>query len=90
MDFKYGTAFGVRSPSAYERLIHDCLLGDPSLFSRTDQVDVAWGFVDPILSAWADANKDNQTKFPNYAAGSWGPEESDELISASGFSWRRL
>ena len=90
MDFKYGTAFGVRSPSAYERLIHDCMLGDPSLFSRTDQVDVAWKFVDPIMASWAEQNKNNPPKFSNYSSGSWGPEASDQLISSAGFSWRRL
>lgn len=90
MDFKYGTAFGTRSPSAYERLIHDCMLGDPSLFSRSDQVQVAWAFVDPILNKWKELNNGKAPTFPNYAAGSWGPEASDELISSAGFSWRRL
>lgn len=90
MDFKYGTAFGVRSPSAYERLIHDCMLGDPSLFSRTDQVSVCWKFVDPIMASWADENKSKPPKFPNYAAGSWGPDASDDLIASAGFAWRRL
>jgi glucose-6-phosphate 1-dehydrogenase len=90
MDFKYGTAFGVRSPSAYERLIHDCMLGDPSLFSRTDQVDVCWKFIDPILSSWGAANKQEKPAFPNYAAGSWGPEASDNLLCSAGFAWRRL
>jgi glucose-6-phosphate 1-dehydrogenase len=90
MDFKYGTAFGVRSPSAYERLLYDCMLGDPSLFARTDQVDVSWAFVDPILATWAEQNQKNKPKFPNYAAGSWGPEEADKLITSAGFTWRRL
>jgi len=90
MDFKYGAAFGVRSPSAYERLLYDCMLGDPSLFARTDQVDVSWAFVDPILASWAEENKKNKIKFPNYEAGSWGPKEADDLIGSTGFSWRRL
>lgn len=89
MDFKYGTAFGVRSPSAYERLILDALLGDPSLFSRSDQVQVCWSFVDSILEGWAIENKRTPPNFSNYAAGSWGPTASDELISAEGFAWRR-
>jgi glucose-6-phosphate 1-dehydrogenase len=88
MDFKYGTAFGVRSATAYERLIHDCLMGDPSLFSRTDQVEVCWKFIDPVLRAWSDKTK--TTNFPNYAAGSWGPSASDDLIGSTGHSWRRL
>lgn len=88
MDFKYGTAFGVRSATAYERLIHDCLMGDPSLFSRTDQVEVCWKFIDPVLQAWS--NKSNNVDFPNYAAGSWGPQASDDLIASTGHAWRRL
>ncbi len=88
MDFKYGTAFGVRSATAYERLIHDCLMGDPSLFSRTDQVEVCWNFISPVLEAWSD--KSRKTDFPNYAAGSWGPAASDDLIASTGHAWRRL
>jgi glucose-6-phosphate 1-dehydrogenase len=87
MDFRYGTAFGVRSPSAYERLLLDSLIGDASLFARTDQVEVAWALIDPILNAWAEGPP---PPFPNYAAGSWGPSASDELIEADGFAWRRL
>jgi glucose-6-phosphate 1-dehydrogenase len=88
MDFKYGTAFGVRTPTAYERLILDCLLGDPSLFSRSDQVEVCWRFVEPLLDAWGD--RDSKVNFPNYAAGSWGPEAADQLLQSTGHSWRRL
>lgn len=90
MDFKYGAAFGVRSPSAYERLIHDCLLGDPSLFARTDQVDISWSIIEPIMEAWEKGNAQNSPPLLNYAAGSWGPEASDNLICADGYSWRRL
>lgn len=92
MDFNYGTAFGVRSPSAYERLIHDCLLGDATLFSRTDSVETSWRFIEPVLEAWdlAKSKKGTQPRFPNYAAGSWGPAEADELIASTGHSWRRL
>lgn len=88
MDFKYGAAFGVRTPTAYERLIHDCLLGDPSLFSRTDQVEVCWEFVQPILDAWSSESR--HVDFPNYGAGSWGPVRADELIQSTGHAWRRL
>lgn len=92
MDFNYGTAFGVRSPSAYERLIHDCLLGDASLFARTDSVETSWRFIQPLLENWdlAKQKKGPQPRFPNYAAGSWGPQEADELIASTGHSWRRL
>lgn len=86
MDFKYGAAFGGRTPSAYERLIHDCILGDPMLYSRTDAVDASWKLIDPILAEWAK----REPKFPNYEAGSWGPAASDELINADGRHWRNL
>jgi glucose-6-phosphate 1-dehydrogenase len=89
MDFKYGTAFGVRSPTAYERLIHDALIGDPTLFSRTDQVEVCWNIIRPVQEAWW-INKAETPDFPNYAAGSWGPAAADELIGSTGHSWRRL
>jgi glucose-6-phosphate 1-dehydrogenase len=85
MDFKYGTAFGTRTPTAYERLILDCLHGDPSLFARSDFVDASWSYIQPIIDAWQDA-----PEIPKYAAGSWGPVESDQLLAATGHSWRRL
>ncbi|HEY9869595.1 MAG TPA: glucose-6-phosphate dehydrogenase [Candidatus Obscuribacterales bacterium] len=87
MDFRYGTAFAVRTPSAYERLLLDCLVGDASLFARTDQVEVAWALIDPVLRAW---NQGPPPAFPDYSAGSWGPPASDRLIEADGFAWRRL
>ncbi len=85
MDFKYGTAFGVRSPSAYERLVHDCIQGDATLFARTDAVDASWSLISPILQEWAQTPCN---QFPNYAAGSWGPAESDEMLLADGRAWR--
>jgi glucose-6-phosphate 1-dehydrogenase len=88
MDFKYGTAFGVRSPTAYERLLHDAMMGDATLFSRSDQVEVAWKFIQPLLEHWSDKN--NKPVFANYASGSWGPDASDKLIASTGHSWRRL
>ncbi len=86
MDFKYGTSFGVRSPSAYERLVHDCIMGDSTLFARTDAVEASWRLITPILEKWAT----QPPEFPNYAAGSWGPAASDELMSADGRRWRAL
>ena len=70
MDFTYGSAFNVDSPDAYETLILDALQGDASLFTRADEVEEAWGIVDPIIDAWADAPPPD---FPNYDAGTWGP-----------------
>ena len=87
MDFTYGSAFNVDSPDAYETLILDALQGDASLFTRADEVEEAWSIVDPIIEAWADGP---QPDFPNYDAGSWGPQEADELIARDGRRWRRI
>lgn len=85
MDFKYGSAFGGRTPVAYERLVHDCILGDASLFARTDFVSASWKLISPVLDAW---QKDESVNFPNYAAGSWGPPESEEMLLRDGRAWR--
>ena len=87
MDFAYDTSFVVDSPDAYETLILDALLGDASLFTRADEVEAAWSIVTPILSAWADSPAPH---FPNYAAGSWGPDAADELMERDGRRWRRI
>jgi glucose-6-phosphate 1-dehydrogenase len=86
MDFRYGSSFGVKPPEAYERLLLDCMLGDSTLYARRDMVERGWEIVAPILEAWKEA----ATNFPNYAAGSWGPQESFELIERDGRSWRVL
>lgn len=86
MDFRYGTAFGVRSPSAYERLVHDCIMGDSTLFARTDAVEASWQLITPVLEKWHAEG----SEFPQYAAGSWGPEASDQLLAADGRRWRVL
>ena len=86
MDFRYGSSFGVKSPDAYERLLLDCMLGDATLFARRDMVERGWEIVDPILEAW----KEPATDFPNYEAGSSGPESASELIEHDGRSWRKL
>jgi glucose-6-phosphate 1-dehydrogenase len=85
MDFSYGAAFLEEPPEAYERLLHDALLGDPTLFIRTDEVQQAWRIVQPLLDAWSD----DTTPLPGYAAGTWGPEEADRLLSGDGRRWRR-
>jgi glucose-6-phosphate 1-dehydrogenase len=87
MDFTYGSAFAVDSPDAYETLILDALLGDASLFTRADEVEEAWAIVDPIIDTWADMPT---PEFPNYAAGTWGPDDADELIQRDGRRWRRI
>jgi glucose-6-phosphate 1-dehydrogenase len=87
MDFTYGTAFSTDAPDAYETLILDAMLGDQSLFTRADEVEAAWAIVTPMLDGWLDTPP---PAFPNYAAGSWGPEDAEELIHRDGRSWRRL
>jgi glucose-6-phosphate 1-dehydrogenase len=84
MDFKYGSSFGVRSPSAYETLLVDALSGDATLYARQDMVEASWRVVQPILDNWSERGFD----FPNYAAGSWGPKESDEMLARRGHAWR--
>ncbi|MBW3579440.1 MAG: glucose-6-phosphate dehydrogenase [Actinobacteria bacterium] len=85
MDFSYGAAFLEEPPEAYERLLHDAVVGDPTLFIRTDEVEQAWRIVQPLLDAWAD---DPAPPLP-YAAGTWGPERADELLADDGREWRR-
>ncbi len=87
MDFTYGSAFNVDSPDAYETLILDALQGDASLFTRSDEVEEAWGIVDPLVDAWAAAPAPD---FPNYDAGTWGPVEADEMLAREGRRWRRI
>ena len=87
MDFTYGSAFTVDSPDAYETLILDALLGDASLFTRADEVEGAWAHVTPIIDSWMD---DGPPDFPNYEAGTWGPEAADQLLAREGRKWRRI
>ncbi len=86
MEFRYGTSFGAEPPEAYERLILDCLLGDSTLFTRGDEVEASWTYIDRIERAWKAAPP---PPFPNYAAGTWGPPEADRLIEADGRVWRK-
>ena len=88
MDFHYGTSFGKASPEAYERLLLDAMAGDATLFARRDEVEQAWAFIDTIEEAWAE--KEGPPKLCAYPAGSWGPEEADELLARDGRTWRRL
>jgi glucose-6-phosphate 1-dehydrogenase len=88
MDFHYGTSFGKASPEAYERLLLDAMAGDATLFARRDEVEQAWAFIDTVEEAWAE--KEDAPRLCTYPAGSWGPEEADELLARDGRSWRRL
>jgi glucose-6-phosphate 1-dehydrogenase len=87
MDFRYGSSFGQPSPEAYERLLLDAMLGDSTLFTRTDEVEYAWRFVDSILAGW---RAQPPSQFPNYAAGTWGPVEAERLLEGTNAKWRRL
>lgn len=86
MDFFYDAAFLEEAPEAYERLILDALVGDPTLFIRSDEVDQAWKICDPILSEWTDG----QAPPARYEGGTWGPKEADDLLGVEGRHWRKL
>ncbi len=85
MDFRYGTAFGSNTPEAYERLLLDAMRGDATLFTRRDEVEEQWAFIDPVFDAW----REQPVAPPTYAAGSWGPEAADDLLARDGRRWRR-
>lgn len=87
MDFRYGSSFSVPTPEAYERLLLDAMLGDPMLFTREDEVEAQWAVTTPILEAWRQLPA---PEFPNYEAGTWGPEEADKFIQREGRRWRHL
>ncbi len=85
MEFRYGGSFGIEPPEAYERLLLDCMLGDSTLFTRSDEVETAWSLVTDILQAWSKMPPPN---FPNYEAGSWGPRDADRLLYRDNREWR--
>jgi glucose-6-phosphate 1-dehydrogenase len=87
MDFRYNASFGVESPEAYERLLLDAMLGDSTLFTRSDEVEASWSLVTPLHQGWEAAPA---PEFPNYEAGSWGPKEADGLLGREWRAWRRL
>lgn len=84
MDFHYSSLTDIQLPSAYERLLLDCMLGDATLYSRGDTVEAAWNFIQPILDAWAN---DPTIPIYGYPAGTWGPLESDGLMEEEN-TWR--
>jgi len=87
MDFTYMPTDLAAAPSAYETLLLDAMQGDATLFARSDEVEAAWQITDQILQAWQELPP---PEFPNYQAGTPGPEEADELLEADGHSWRPL
>ncbi len=84
MDFGYGFSFTEESPEAYERLILDVLLGDPPLFPRHEEVELAWQILDPIEEHWARGGAPEP-----YASGGWGPPSADAMLARDGRTWRR-
>jgi glucose-6-phosphate 1-dehydrogenase len=84
MDFSYGSTFAEDSPEAYERLILDVLLGEPSLFPVNAEVELSWEILDPVLDNWATHGKPEP-----YEAGTWGPRSSFEMLRRAGREWRR-
>ena len=86
MDFDYKASFDVASPEAYERLLLDCIIGDQTLFSRNDWLELSWAFLSPILKHWEETPAPD---FPNYFAGSWGPKTATELIERDHRYWRQ-
>jgi glucose-6-phosphate 1-dehydrogenase len=85
MEFLYGTSFLSQSPEAYERLITDAMRGDPTLFTRNDEVEAQWRIIDPILERW----EEDGTPLVEYPSGSPGPEEADTIL-APGHRWRGI
>jgi glucose-6-phosphate 1-dehydrogenase len=87
MDFSYQKFFNMAPNTGYETLIYDCMIGDPTLFQRADNVEAGWQAIQPILDVWATTVPGD---FPNYAAGSTGPVMADELLTRDGRAWRSL
>ncbi len=85
MDFHYSELSEVHLPSAYERLIYDAMMGDSTLYARADAVEAAWKFVAPIQQAWAN---NPEIKMYGYPAGTWGPENADEMFDEKDITWR--
>lgn len=85
MAFHYDATFGTEPPEAYERLLLDSLIGDATLFTRSDEVLAAWAFTSGLLQAWEQSPQRN---LPVYEAGTWGPDGADEFLGRDGWSWR--
>lgn len=88
MDFRYETAFGEANTDAYSRLLIDCMLGDQTLFTRSDEVEESWRVLTPVLQVW-DAPAPPEV-MPLYEAGTWEPVEAELLLNRNGHRWRRL
>jgi glucose-6-phosphate 1-dehydrogenase len=87
MDFSYAAAFGTSSANGYERLLLDAMLGDATLFAHRDGVEATWSLYTPLLEAWHDSPAKD---FPNYPAGTWGPEAANDLLRRDGREWQKI
>jgi glucose-6-phosphate 1-dehydrogenase len=87
MDFDYARDFGTSHSTGYERLLYDCMIGDATLFQRADMVEAAWSVIEPVIDVWKALPARG---FPNYASGSWGPKEADDLLERDGRAWRDI
>jgi glucose-6-phosphate 1-dehydrogenase len=85
MDFHYSDYFGKMPSTGYETLLYDCMIGDATLFQRSDNVEIGWSVVQPILDVWRTSASNS-----NYAAGTWGPKEASELLERDGRHWRQI
>jgi glucose-6-phosphate 1-dehydrogenase len=87
MSFEYSKYFGADAYTGYEVLLYDCMIGDATLFQRADMVEAGWSVVDPVLDVWKALPP---RRFPNYAAGTWGPKDADELMERDERQWRKV
>jgi glucose-6-phosphate 1-dehydrogenase len=87
MEFFYEESFKTEPPEAYETLLYDVMCGDGTLFMRADQEHAAWSVINPVLETWSRVPS---ADFPNYAAGTWGPEAAEALIARDGRSWQAI
>ena len=87
MNFRYGSAFGSAVPEAYETLLLDAMLGDPTLFARHDFVEASWALITPVHEVWRTSGT---SAIPMYEAGEWSPHEADTMMAADGRRWRTL
>jgi glucose-6-phosphate 1-dehydrogenase len=87
MDFDYARDFGTSHSTGYERLLYDCMLGDATLFQRADMVEAGWAAIEPVIDVWKALSPRG---FPNYAAGTWGPKEADDLMARDHRAWRQI
>src|SRR5256886_1161824 len=87
MSFEYSKYFGAAAYPGYEVLLYDCMIGDATLFQRADMVEAGWSVVDPILDVWKALPP---RRFPNYAGGTWGPKDADELMERDEREWRKI